>query len=301
MGKEGNMANKNDIYCACCGKLKERGMFMTSLNPYHNKVLPLCKPCIKNKLKFYKDKTNSMGAALWCLCAELNYPMVQEVYNIIREKIADDYKLTTTDNPFLLYHSALKENNVIPEGFWQSDMMLDDFVYLGRDKVKIVSKDNNFDGFKELTLGERQKIWGNYGADDLDLLDDFYKRYTETMDIYDVAMELRYRDLCKAELRKRKADESGDISEITKAEDSIRKNLALLKLDKFENGAVSDEDKRIEHLIWKIENEKPCECEDLNKYKDFSGFGKTMEDIMRCVRNLIAGTRDYPNISKEEL
>lgn len=295
------MKQTNNVYCACCGKLKERGMFMLSLNPYHNKFLPLCKPCIKNKLKLYRDKTKNMGAALWCLCAELNYPMVQEVYNIVRERISDDYKLTVTDNPFLLYHGALKENNVIAEGFWQSDMMLDDFIYLGKDKLKLQKGPEDYDdGFKELTLGERQKIWGNYSNDDLDLLDDFYKRYTDEVDITDVAMELRYRDLCKAELRKRKADEIGDIADITKAEDSIRKNLALLKLDKFQSGSISDEDKRIERRIWTIENTKPCECEDLEKYKDFSGFGSTVGHIMRCLQNLIAGTRDYPKVPKVE-
>ena len=48
------------------------------------------------------------------------------------------------------------------------------------------------------------------------------------------------------------------------------------------------------------ENTKPCECEDLEKYKDFSGFGIKWAEIMRCMRNLIANTRDYPEIQKGE-
>lgn len=295
------MAKQSTVYCACCGKLKERNMFMASLNPYHNNYLPLCKPCIRNKLKFYKDKTQSIGAALWCVCAELSYPMIQEMYNIIRGEI-NDTKLTATDNPFILYHNALKSNNIIPEGFWQSNMMLDDFIYLGKNNPKMISDITNYDNpLSELTIGERQKQWGNFGVDDLDLLDSFYQEYTKEVDVENYAMKLRYQDLCKAELRKRKADESGDMAEITKAEESIRKNMAMLKLDKFENTTVSDEEKRIEYRIWQIENTKPAECEDLQKYKDFSGFGKVFDDIMRCVKNLIAGTRDYPDVPKGEI
>lgn len=296
------MPKSNNIYCACCGKLKEPNMFTISLNPYHGKYLPICKSCVKNKIKLYKEKTKSMGAALWCLCAEVNYPMVQEIYNVIRQKVDDKMTLSATDNIFILYHNALKSSNVIAEGFWQSDMMLDDFIYLGHSRVKVKADENDYDApAKILTLGQRQQIWGNYAGEDLDLLDSFYENYTQDKDINDYVMELRYRDLCKAELRKRKADESGDSKEIGEAEKSIKNNMSLLNLDKFQSTIKSDEEKRLEYLIYQIEHTKPSECEDLNKYKDFSGFGKVYDDIMRCIRNLIAGTRDYPEVPKDKV
>ena len=53
-------------------------------------------------------------------------------------------------------------------------------------------------------------------------------------------------------------------------------------------------------MAWTIENTKPAECRDLDKYKDFSNFNIKWNEIMRCVKNLVAGTREYPNIPKDE-
>ena len=39
---------------------------------------------------------------------------------------------------------------------------------------------------------------------------------------------------------------------------------------------------------------------DLNIYKDVSGFEKTWGEILRCVKNLVAGSREYPDIPREE-
>ena len=151
-----------------------------------------------------------------------------------------------------------------------------------------------------LDLTEMERLWGKFEVEDYELLNAFFDMYTQDLPNMDTALELRYRDLCKAELRKRKADENGDIGEITKAEESLRKNMALLKLDKFQDNKQSEVEKHIERMCWMVENTKPCECEDLEKYKDFSGFGIKWAEIMRCMRNLIANTRDYPEIQKGE-
>ena len=49
-----------------------------------------------------------------------------------------------------------------------------------------------------------------------------------------------------------------------------------------------------------IENEEPAEDEDKEKYRDIAGYEKSFKEIMRSMRNLIAGTKDYPDIPKEE-
>mgnify|MGYP007038198454 FL=1 len=49
-----------------------------------------------------------------------------------------------------------------------------------------------------------------------------------------------------------------------------------------------------------IENTKPSECEDLEIYKDISGFEKTWNHILRSVKNLVSGSREYPDIPREE-
>ncbi len=280
-----------DGWCIGCNKPKEKTSFLTSLNPNHiNQRLPLCRSCINTRMKQYCEALGSEGAALWCLCAELGYPVIREVYDIAVKRKDNS---SSSMNLFTAYHSSLKEIGFVVQGFWQSDMMLDDFIKIGEDK--------EFEEKPEiLDTQEMENIWGKYTTEEYRILNRFFEMYTKEVYDMDYAMELRYRDLCKSELRKRKADESGDIQEIAKAEDSLRKNLALLKLDKFSDNKKSDIEKHIERMAWTIENTKPAECRDLDKYKDFSNFNIKWDEIMRCVKNLVAGTREYPNIPKDE-
>ena len=111
----------------------------------------------------------------------------------------------------------------------------------------------------------------------------------------------RYRDLSKAELGKREADESGDIQKIAKAQDILNKQLALLNLNEFKNRNKTDEQLAFEKRVAMIEYTKPSECEDLKKYLDAVGYEKEKGLMMRSIRNAIAGTRDYPDIPKEEI
>ena len=280
-----------DGWCIGCNKPKEKTAFLTSLNPNHpSQRLPLCRSCLSARMKQYREVLGSDGAALWCLCAELGYPVIREVYDIAVKRKDNS---SSSMNLFTAYHSSLKEIGFVVQGFWQSDMMLDDFIKIGEDK--------QFEDKPEiLNTQEMESIWGKYTNEEYQLLNRFFDMYTKEIYDMDYAMELRYRDLCKSELRKRKADESGDIQEIAKAEDSLRKNLALLKLDKFSDNKKSDIEKYIERMAWMIENTKPAECRDLDKYKDFSNFNSKWDEIMRCVKNLVAGTREYPNIPKDE-
>lgn len=282
--------NRNtQAWCVGCMTSKENKYFIQSLNPRHNRLLPLCRSCLNARFKEYQEALKSEGGALWCLCAEMGYPVIREYYNIA---LGRKDKMQNGATLFMAYHNTLKELGFQIEGFWQSDMELSDFVDMG------VEREEKAD--KPLDLAEMERLWGKFEATDYELLNSFFDMYTQDLPNMDTALELRYRDLCKAELRKRKADENGDIGEITKAEESLRKNMALLKLDKFQDNKQSDVEKHIERMCWMVENTKPCECEDLEKYKDFSGFGIKWAEIMRCMRNLICGSRDYPEIQKGE-
>ncbi len=277
-------------WCPSCQIAKENKYFIQSLSPVHDRFLPLCRTCLTARFKTYKNVLNSDGGALWCVCSEMSYPVIKKYYDMALEKQGTD-----TRNLFMIYHSILKDEGFQINGFWQSDMMLDDIIELDT-KTDEITEDKE----KAVDLAEQERIWGKFEEEDYELLNSFFDMYTQDLPNMDAALELRYRDLCKAELRKRKADENGDISEISKAEESLRKNMALLKLDKFQDNKQSAVEKHIERMCWMIENTKPCECEDLEKYKDFSGFGIKWAEIMRCMRNLIANTRDYPEIQKGE-
>ena len=106
--------------------------------------------------------------------------------------------------------------------------------------------------------------------------------------------------MCRAEWHKRKADESGNIGEITKAQDSLNKQLALLGLNHFKKVETDERKLFIDRIAWMIEETEPAEEEDESKYRDVAGFERIFNSFMRSMRNILVGSRDYPNIPKEE-
>lgn len=279
-------------WCVGCMKPKEKTAFIQSLNPHHNIYLPLCRACLNSRFKQYQEELKSEGGALWCLCAEMGYPVIREYYDmaVSRKSGASNGSIL-----FMAYHNTLKELGFVIEGFWQSDMMLDDFIERSISQEDVVKKEEE----KEANLAKQKRVWGEFEPEDYDLLNELYEAYTKNLFSIDTPMELRYRDLCKAELRKRQADKSGDINEIAKAQDNIKKILELLKLDKFQSNTKTDVEKTLEYQIAMMEKYKPAELEDISAYEDYCGCHHLETQLMRPLRNLIAGTRDYPSITKE--
>ena len=74
-----------------------------------------------------------------------------------------------------------------------------------------------------------------------------------------------------------------------------------MKLNEFKSHNKTDEQLAFEKRVAMIEYTKPSECEDLKVYLDMVGYEKEKGLMMRSLRNAIAGTRDYPDIPKEEL
>lgn len=285
--------NRNtQAWCVGCMSPKENRYFIQSLNPRHHKYLPLCRSCLTARFKEYQEALKSDGGALWCLCAEMGYPVIREYYDMAAKRNFEAPKGTTL---FMSYHNTLKDMGFQVEGFWQSDMMLDDFVERKISQGAVAKSEED----KVVDLAKQKKIWGEFEPEDYDLLNELYEAYTQNLFSIDTPMELRYRDLCKAELRKRQADKSKDINEIAKAQDNIKKILELLKLDKFQSNTKTDVEKTLEYQIAMMEKYKPAELEDITAYEDFCGCHHLEDQLMRPLRNLIAGTRDYPSITKE--
>lgn len=285
--------NTNKKECGCCGTSKSTAQFHKS--PMDSrKFLPICKLCCKEKLKAYTEITGKESAAMWLVLSELGVPFIQEIWDKL-----EVFKATAGINTDLVmaYLRILNESCIKVDGFWQSDVMLDMLM------DSVVDREVERE---ELDLSEQQKIWGKFMSDgQLDVeayrfLNETFEDYTKELYDMDTNLEKRYRDLAKAELRKRQADEAGDIQEIAKAQDNLKKILDMLKLSDFQSNKQSAAEKHIERLAWMIENERPAECEDLNKYRDISGFESTWKDIMRCVQNLVCGSREYPDVPKSE-
>lgn len=285
--------NTNKKECGCCGTSKSTAQFHKS--PMDSrKFLPICKLCCKEKLKAYTEITGSESAAMWLVLSELGVPFIQDIWDKF-----EIFKANANVNTDLVmaYIRILNESGMKVDGFWQSDVMLDMLMdsVVDREVVR-----------KSLDLSEQQKIWGKFMADgELDveayeILNRAFEKYTKDLEEPDENYEERIRDLCKCELRLRRANEFGDGAEISKAQDSLNKQLAMLKMNEFQSNFKSEEQRFFEKKIAMIEHYRPAECEDLTKFLDKVGYEKDKAIPMRSIRNAIQGTREYPDIPKEE-
>ena len=286
--------NTNKKVCGCCQVAKTPNQFHKS--PMSSgQFLPICKMCCKEKLKTYTEITGSESAAFWLVLAELGVPFIKKAWDNFQS-----FKATATANTDLImaYLRTLSEMEIRIDGFWQSDVMLDMLM------DSLVDRENDRE---ELDLVEQQKIWGKFVSEGkLDIeayqfLNETFEDYTKDLLDMDTNLEKRYRDLAKAELRKRQADETGDIQEIAKAQDNLKKILDMLNLSSFKKDEKDDRKQFIDRIAWMIEETEPAEEEDEEKYRDIAGYEKIYDSFMRSMRNILTGDRNYPEIPKEEI
>ena len=277
-------------YCPQCESSKP----FNSFHPHivvGQKYMPWCKTCTGAKLREYIKKTRSEGAGLWCLLAECGIPFLRDVWNSTQKIISEGTGAGRKPDLFLTYVRTLKEFGIIVEGFWQSDVMLDEFIEVygeGKEEQEEL-----------LDLKEQERIWGKFEPEDYDFLNFTFNEYTQELLEMDANLIRRYRDLAKAELRKRKADESGDIQEIAKAQDNLKKMLDMLNLSDFKKNESDERKQFIDRIAWMIEETEPAEEEDESKYRDIAGYEKIYDSFMRSMRNILTGDRNYPDIPPE--
>jgi len=281
--------------CEFCGEKKTATLFYPNYGGQYSERTKTryCKDCCSKRLAYYKGFLNEQ-ASLWMILSELGIPFIKKIYKQVVEERSIN---RTGKQPELVGHylKRLIESDTVYSGFWESDIGINE----------IIEKQNNEDEKANMNLDEMQEIWGKYPDDEYNeayvFLQKTFKDYTEDLPgEMDANLINRYRDLCKAEYRKRKADENGDIGEIKQAQANLTDMLKLLKLNDFQSNQKSETEKMIERKIWMIENTKPAECEDLDMYKDVSGFETTWNHILRCVKNLVAGSREYPDVPRSE-
>lgn len=284
------MNRMTEAYCMNCQSSKAFSNFHGHV-VVGKKYLPICKTCCTKKLKDYITATKSEGAGLWCLLAELGIPFLREVWEPTQKIVFESTSAGRKPDLFLTYLRTIKELGIVIEGFWQSDMMLNDFIDIG--------KSHQEEDEEIVDLNEQQKIWGKFESEDYDFLNFTFKEYTQNLLDMDANLIRRYRDLAKAELRKRKADESGDIQEIAKAQDNLKKMLDMLNLSDFKKNESDERKQFIDRIAWMIEETEPAEEEDESKYRDIAGYEKIYDSFMRSMRNILTGDRNYPDIPPE--
>ena len=291
------MPRKKTKVCMACEQEKPCTAFYKSPNPLYDYV-PLCNQCRNERLATYNKVAKTDGGGLWILLMELGIPFISSVWKETEEDLKGPFGRGGKPNSFVRYMEHLEESGIEVQGIWQSDVMLTDLVDFApeaRDARKL-----------QIEVDKLIKIWGKFttkdGSIDQDaylFLENSFENYTQELPEMDVNTENRYRDLCRCELQLRRANESNDANDISKAQDRLNKQLALLGMNDFKSNIKSEEQLAFEKRVAMIEFSKPAECEDLKKYLDMVGYDKEKAILMRSIRNAICGTRDYPDVSKE--
>jgi len=261
--------------------------FYISWSKFTDGYVPYCKTCVNKIYEYYLKETGSDKTALYFTLMKLDIPFIEEIYNSISEK-----RNVTIGT----YISTLQRRTTCKD-IW-SDFSATD-VELNKKEVSMRTVD---DIKKELDKLER--TWGKQDCtEDYDFLEDTFKRYTQGIEFSNPQQEDLYKDLCRDRLLLRKINDNrynGEES-LDKVQNRISKTMSILKLDQFEKAKdKTDIEKILEKQIWEIENTEPAEVVDKEEYKDFLNIESEWGNhILRAVKNLLTGSKDYPSISQD--
>lgn len=276
--------------CGKCQKAKHKTQFYKI--PKTKDYIPVCKMCLKQYFNEVQKNTGSDNVALWASLMAAGVPMMRDVYDTMMS--AGDVE---GNNMLPTYFTLAEQSNRDFVSLADSNMQLNDFVDYGEYDLNSEPEDEANVVIDAKTRRRWDKEWGaGYSDAQCQQLDEYFEGYTGDLSDMDVGMMLRYRDLCKAELRKFEGDD--DKGQTTK---EIVDLMKLLKISDFQRDEKSEDEKFIDKIVWMIEETEPAEEEDEEKYRDVAGYEEMYNEMMRCMRNLLTGTKDFPDIDPENL
>ena len=252
-----------------------------------------CKECLGKIYSRYKEEASSSEFALFLTCMQANIPFIAEKVESTFAYVTSEAKRgARVTNIFGTYYNILARETS-KHHLWQ-DFSCTDIDY--KDIATHIEK-------RDITKKEMERFeldWGKQDdTEDYEFLEYRYDVYTSGKEITP-AQETLYRQLCLVELAKRRKEV---IKDSTKEEqEMILKLMDKLKISNFnEQKDKSEIDRILEKQIWEIENTEPCELVDKEEYKDFLDINKNWgKHILRAVKNLVAGTKDYPDVTRDE-
>ncbi len=294
------------IFCPMCNCESESVNFYESQNPHDGcefnkdgsvKKIGYVRYCKKHIASCYLDylKKGTMQSAVYFTCALTDTPFIKEVWDryieLRNEKIKSG-KITPTQlktyNDFAKYREQLKAMKKATDDwndFSNTNVDYRDIMGLKKSDIALEAEKDKF----VLDWGKRENI------QDYQYLEYEYGRLTKDKPLKPQE-ETLYRKLCMVELMIRLKEEK---DEPTNTEQTQLLNLMkTLKIDNFqEEKDKSTIEEIIEKQIWEVENTEPCEIIDREYWKDYCDIGKNWgKEIIRAVKNLITGSREFPNI-----
>lgn len=248
--------------------------------------VPYCKDCCNAMLNYYLQKTGTLEASMWYVCARLDMPFIRKVFEKAQSQQVKVEKFVDTYYSYLWGSHSMKKTLDTWDSFADSDVDYNEINTTVKDAEGIKAQQ------KELELK-----WGHQETEeDYSFLEYLYGKYTNSISIENPQQEDLYRDLCLARLEKRKIEEGKCDTDISKTQARILNLMKTLKLDDFESTKPKTLSEQLMFAkIAQIEMTQPCDLyKEPQKYKDFNKVRKYYQDIcLRPLKNTLAGTRDF--------
>ena len=281
---------KTSVMCTCVrdGREYPSDRFYEHKNTeiFPKGYVTYCKACCNDLLKYYLQKTGTLEASMWYVCALLDFPFIKRVFEMAQKKN------TNTDNFVETYYNLLWGDKSIKKALDNWESFADSDVSF--EEISGVTKSD--EGIKA-QIEKLELDWGyQESEEDYKFLIYMYDKYTKNVAIENPQQDDLYRDLCLARLEKRKAEQGKIDTDITKIQSRILTLMNKLKLDEFESTkpkTVSEQ--LIFAKIAQIEQTKPADLyKEPNKYKDYSKLRKYMKDlVLRPALNTLIGNKDF--------
>ena len=276
-----------------CVGLKKNTEYFTSWSPFHaNSRIPYCKECCNKMFQYYLDETKSAQSALYYTLMKMDVPFIKDIYEKVNEmSVSGDVNGRKTAISIGSYMNTIRK-------YTKNKEIWSDFSATDVDISDIDSKIQT----REVKKKEMDKFildWGQQpNLEDYQFLEYRYDVYTEGRELTP-SQETLYRKLCLAELSARRKEANQDSSK--EDTEQIMKLMSKLKIDNFEERKEkSDIERILEKQIWEIENTEPAEVVSKEEYKDYLDIEKDWgKHILRAVKNLLTGSKDYPMITKD--
>lgn len=248
--------------------------------------VPFCKDCCDTMFKYYLQKTGTLEASMWYVCARLDMPFIQRVFEKVQEQHIEVDKFVGTYYNYLWGSRSMKKALDTWDSFADSDV---DF-----KEISGITKSD--EGIK--AQAEQLELdWGYQETeDDYKFLIYTYEKYTKNITIENPQQEDLYRDLCLARLEKRKAEQGKTDTDVTKIQGRILTLMNKLKLDEFESTKPKTISEQLifakipmveENDSWELYNRQ-------KKYENESQVRKYLKDlVLRPILNFVCNNKDY--------
>lgn len=296
------------IYCEICGRMEPTSDFYLNYSnyqrTYHYGRAPMCKKSSKEIANTIMKKYSNYQLGLIELCSIFKLPYIPVVGKKLEEFEKNPINVNERDiNQYFQYMKIATdkiENGgcgySVDDPIWSS--------FASNNPIKLymlkIAKGRN-DGDDEI-FTELEKTWGRQDKlEDYLWLEERFHIYSEGETLTPaMSNTLKYLVLAELDVNKLRNDKA-DQKEITTAEKRVADYYSTLKLNDFKfNKAKSLQEKLIENWAVIEETKEPIEWEDEN-LKDRLGIDEDYDNIVRSLANKICGTKDYPQLSLEDV